>query len=165
MIFLTVGTQLPFDRLTRAVDDWCAANPSAHVIGQIADPGSEGFRPQHFEWQSFIEPAEFDRRFDEADLIVAHAGMGSIITALTRAKPVLIMPRRANLREHRNDHQLATADRFADRPGVHVAHDEESVGPWLSRLLAMPERGDSPRLSPFASPQLLEAIRAFIQSS
>ena len=164
MIFLTVGTQLPFDRLTRAVDDWCVTSPETPVFGQIADPGPEGYRPRHFAWQAFVEPAEFDQRFEQADIVIAHAGMGSIITALTRAKPVLIMPRRADLREQRNDHQLATAAQFEGRPGVHVARDESEVGPMLDRVLATEGHGVAPGASPFASPRLIEALRTFIHA-
>jgi UDP-N-acetylglucosamine transferase subunit ALG13 len=169
VIFLTVGTQLPFDRLTRAVDDWCAAHPDIPIFGQIADPGEGGYRPQHFEWQAFVEPAEFDRRFEEAPLIIAHAGMGSIITALTLAKPVPIMPRRADLREQRNDHQLATAAQFEHRPGVWVAPDEAAIGPLLDQVLDGLRNTSPPGtpggVSPYASPQLIEAIRSFIHSA
>ena len=67
--------------------------------------------------------AEFDELFEQASLIISHAGMGSILTALSSAKPVLIMPRRADLNEHRNDHQLATAKKFADKNGCFVFND------------------------------------------
>ncbi len=165
MIFLTVGTQLPFDRLTRAVDEWCAANPGATVFGQIAEPGEGGHRPRHFEWQPFVEPAEFDRRFEEAELVIAHAGMGSIITALSYGKPILIMPRRADLREQRNDHQLATAAQFAGRPGVHVAPDEAALATELDALQGQARRQAAPGISPFASEPLIRTIRDFIHGS
>ena len=45
MIFVTVGTQLPFDRLVRAVDAWAAEHPQVDVFGQI---GPASFRPKHF---------------------------------------------------------------------------------------------------------------------
>lgn len=166
MIFLTVGTQLPFDRLTRSVDAWCEMHPDQRVFGQIAEPGPENYRPSHFEWAPFVEPAEFDRRFQEADLIIAHAGMGSIITALTLAKPILILPRRADLREQRNDHQLATASRFSTRPGVHAAADESEVGSLLNRLCAAVQGGGPSSVNPaYAEDRLIAFLRDFIGSS
>ena len=66
--------------------------------------------------------------------IVAHAGMGTILTALELGKPLLIMPRRAALGEHRNDHQLATAERFAAVDGVKVAFDETEFALKLDEL-------------------------------
>jgi hypothetical protein len=36
MIFATVGTQLPFDRLLLGLDSWAAANPGIPVLAQAA---------------------------------------------------------------------------------------------------------------------------------
>ncbi len=59
MIFLTVGTQLPFDRLVAAVDAWAARQPGQEVFGQISDPGPAGYRPKHFAWVADLDPAAF----------------------------------------------------------------------------------------------------------
>ena len=58
------------------------------------------------------------------------------ISAMTHARPILIMPRQAALGEHRNDHQLATADRLKDRTGVFVAADEAALSERLYALAA-----------------------------
>lgn len=137
MIFLTVGTQLPFDRLVRSVDRWCEQNKFSDVVGQVALRGAQqGYRPRHFHWVDFMEPREFERHFDIADMIVAHAGMGSIITAIMKTKPILLLPRRAALGEQRNDHQLATVERFRDRAGIFVAREEEEVPEQLGAMFA-----------------------------
>ena len=73
-----------------------------------------------------------------ADAIVAHAGMGTILTALELGKPLLVLPRRASLGEHRNEHQLATARRFADTGRLAVAFDESELA---QRLDELPLRG------------------------
>ena len=86
MIFLTVGSELAFDRLVKAVDHWCGLHNFNEVFGQIADKGPNGYRPLNFEYTEFISPEEYCRRYEEAELIVGHAGMGSIITALAKAK-------------------------------------------------------------------------------
>ena len=118
-LLLTVGTQLPFDRLTRALDDWFAMTRygDLHVFGQIGPVGGTGYRPLHFEWTDFLSPEEFGARFDEATHIVAHAGMGTIISAMVAAKPITILPRLAVLGEQRNDHQSATIRNFSNKPG------------------------------------------------
>lgn len=165
-IFLTVGTQLPFDRLVRSVDAWAGADGRGQtVFGQIAEPGPGGHRPVNFNWIAHLDPASFEARFAAADLIVAHAGMGSIIGALAAPKPILILPRRAALGEQRNDHQLATARRFAGRPGVTVCMDEAELGPVLDRLLSAAAGSEGAAASTIgaeASPGLLGAIRAFV---
>lgn len=161
MIFLTVGTQLPFDRLVRALDAFAAARPGIEIFGQIADPGTDGYRPKHFPFVANLAPPEFQQRCRDARLIVAHAGMGSLITAMTFGKPILVMPRRGDLGEHRNDHQVATAARLGDRPGVAVAADGAALAARLDQLLAGAGTAGG-GLSPFAEPRLIEAVRAAI---
>lgn len=155
MIFLTVGTQLPFDRLVRAVDDW-AAKGEMPVFGQISEEAT--YKPANFEWTARLSPSEFAARFAAASAVVSHAGTGTIISALTRCKPILIMPRHASLGEHRNEHQLATVDRFGKRPGIWVAGDHEELPPALTRMLSAPLATAS--LTPFAEPELVGAQRA-----
>lgn len=163
MIFVTVGTQLPFDRLIRAVDAWCSVGERGEVFGQIARPGPEGYAPQHFEWQEFLDPNEFRERFSSATMVIAHAGMGSIISALSMGKPIVIMPRKASLGEHRNDHQAGTALRFSTRAGIFVAPDENSFGAAaLSALEAVSTSGPGARPEP--DPRLVDCIRQFIFS-
>ena len=120
MIFVTVGAQMPFDRLVRAVDDWAGRVP-AEIFAQI---GPSSLRPRHMAWTRFLAPADFLAQVGAADLLVAHAGMGSIITALEYGKPILVMPRRGELGETRNNHQVATTKRFRGFGRVEVALDE-----------------------------------------
>lgn len=160
MILLTVGSQLPFDRLVRAMDVWCGWNPGRDVVAQIGEPGAHGYRPQNFEWHPFIAPRRFDELMNRADLIVAHAGMGSIIQALRRSKPIVIMPRKASLGEHRNEHQHATAVRFADRRGIYVAYDETTLAATLER--ASVAGASTGALSAYADPDLIGSVRRFI---
>ncbi len=163
MILLTVGTQLPFDRLVRAIDAWCAEQGTETVFGQIADPGAGGYRPAHFEWASFVDPERFDALFAEARVIVGHAGMGTIIGGLTAGKPVVIMPRRAALGEHRNDHQWATAMQFRDRALLHVATDETELPAAIeAALAAAPEAQGAARTPGHAEEGLIAALSAFI---
>ena len=155
-VFVTVGTQLPFDRMVRAVDDW-ATEGGHDVFAQI---GPTDLRPHNVRFRDFVDPATFDREYGEADLIIAHAGMGSILTALQMRKPIVIMPRVASLGEHRNDHQRSTADRFRSTAGVYVADDESALVALLSDVaqLAGPEAG----FSADAQPTLLQAISDFV---
>ena len=161
MIFLTVGSQLPFDRLVRAVDAWVASQAAVSVFGQIADPGPGGYHPEHFQWQRFLEPPEFDRYFEQADLVVAHAGMGSIIAALVAPKPIVVLPRRGHLGEHRNDHQYATAQKFQGRENVFVAMSEEELPSVMDAARSQPAAGDG-LARPYADQRLIRAVRGFI---
>lgn len=161
MIFVTVGTQLPFDRLIASVDSWVEKTGRADVFAQIANPGSDGYKPKHFEFTAHVSPAEFKQRCQDAECIVAHAGMGSIITAMTYAKPLIIMPRRAHLAEHRNDHQFATVKQFGDQPGIHVAVDADALSQTLNAFFTnVPENRSATPIPSAAEHRLIDAVRS-----
>ncbi len=48
MIFVTVGFQLGFDRLIKAMDNWCQSSGHEDVFGQLGELGENGYRPEHF---------------------------------------------------------------------------------------------------------------------
>jgi UDP-N-acetylglucosamine transferase subunit ALG13 len=157
VIFVTVGTQLPFDRLIGAIDAWASADSRIPVFAQI---GPSRLRPRHIEYAQFVSPAECAQRMEDASAIVAHAGMGTILTALELGKPLLVLPRRAALGEHRNEHQLATAHRFAELGKLHVAFDESELPFALDELNRDVVQ---PRLGAYAPEPLLKSLRAFIR--
>jgi UDP-N-acetylglucosamine transferase subunit ALG13 len=156
VIFVTVGTQLPFDRLIAAVDDWAAAGEDREVFAQI---GPSSLQPRHITYAQFISPTECSERMSAASAIVAHAGMGTILTALEMGKPLLVMPRSAALGEHRNDHQLATVRRFSGVGSVKAAFDELELP---GRLDELDRAAAHPCISRDAPDDMLSALRAFI---
>ncbi|MHC4416222.1 MAG: glycosyltransferase [Planctomycetota bacterium] len=157
MIFVTVGAQMPFDRLVRKVDAWAQTTGRSDVLAQI---GFTDWRPAHMDWTAFLDPADYRQRLFEADAVVTHAGMGTILTALEFGKPTLVMPRQACLRETRNDHQFGTARAFAEAGRVAVAWDEQELLGWLSRLESVPA---PTRVGSHASLSLLSALRRFVR--
>jgi UDP-N-acetylglucosamine transferase subunit ALG13 len=159
MIFVTVGTELPFDRLIGVVDEWAGRTERADVFAQIGDSYK---RPLNIRYKTFIEPGEFTRRFASADVIVSHAGMGTILSALQYQKPIVVMPRRASLREHRNEHQLATARRLAALGKVTVAFDDAELAQTLDRLGELKAQD---RIGAYASDGLISTLREFIDGA
>lgn len=120
MIFITVGTQFPFDRLIKSVDEWAHDNPDVEIFGQI---GNGDYIPKNFSYTEDLSPEDFNSYFSQAELIVAHAGMGTIISSLLDSKPVIAFPRDSDLGEHRNQHQKSTCVRFSTLEGFYVATD------------------------------------------
>jgi UDP-N-acetylglucosamine transferase subunit ALG13 len=147
---------MPFDRLVKALDKWAAANPDVTVVAQT---GETQFVPEALECHAFLAPEKFAACQMNAEVIVSHAGMGAILSAGMLGKPLIMMPRRHALGEHRNDHQMATARRFEGRPGIHVAWDEGALAALLDRRRDL---AAAPELSHHASPELLSAIDDFI---
>ncbi|MEW4489256.1 glycosyltransferase [Thalassoglobus sp. JC818] len=132
MIFVTVGSLQSFDRLVQAVDEWVqTSNSSEEVIAQI---GKSTYEPKSFQPVETLTPDEYRSTFDRARLVVAHAGMGTIITALETGKLTVVMPRRGHLNETRNDHQMATVSRFKRSERIRVAEDEAALPGVLDEL-------------------------------
>ena len=157
MIFVTVGAQMPFDRLIKTIDQWAQKNNRDDVFAQI---GQTDFRPSYIKWTHFLKPNEFMHYYDSAKVIVAHAGTGSIITALQMGKPILVMPRQASLRETRNDHQVATTERFRHIGSVTVASNESEL---LAKLEDIDDLRGGDVIEANASHELVGAIREFIE--
>ena len=156
MIFVTVGAQMPFDLLIKTVDQWAREHGREDVFAQI---GLTDYRPTNIQWTTFLSTEEFKQRYEAASVIIAYAGTGSIITALQLGKPILIMPRRASLRETRNVHQVATAEQFRRFDSVLVALDEKEL---ITRLEGIDNLRGRQSIEPYASRELVEAIREFI---
>ena len=73
MIFVTIGSMFPFDRLIRAMDAWAAAQPQPAAL--LAQIGDGGFEPGHMRWVRSLPRDAYARAVAEADLVVAHAGI------------------------------------------------------------------------------------------
>jgi UDP-N-acetylglucosamine transferase subunit ALG13 len=155
MIYVTVGTQLPFDRLIGLVDSW-ALSSNVDVLAQVG-PSSVVY--SNIKTVPFLSPAESKLAVQRADVIVAHAGMGSILSALELGKTIIIFPRRFEMGEHRNDHQMATARAFENHPLIKVAYSNED----LYKLL---NEGDAnhvgERLSPYAPDSFINSLREIL---
>ena len=159
MIFVTVGGQMPFDRLIRAVDEWAGSRLGSGVFAQI---GRSDFRPKAIETTNFMDAIEYRKRVEAANLIVAHAGMGTIITALECGKPIIVMPRQGKLRETRNDHQVAMATHLLEQGRVVVAFHEQQL---IERLNQFETFREMERIESHASPRLIATLRGFIEES
>ena len=113
-LLFTAGTQLDFPRLQQAVEEVARLQPQWQLTFQ-AGPGAR--LEALSQWPNvharpLFTGDEFQALFEAAELVVTHAGMGNIIACLEAGKPLMMLPRRANLGEHRNDHQTDTAEAF-----------------------------------------------------
>ena len=161
-IFVTVGSIHPFDRLISAVDEWVEETQFAGDV--LAQFGNSSFQAKSIETTRSLSPNDYSKIFSESDLIVGHAGMGTMITALDLGKPIIVMPRSAALGEHDNDHQFATVQHFQRGEWIQIAEDEAQL---KSLLTAAMRRFSDIKESEVASwppdPVLISKIREFIQ--
>ena len=157
MILLTVGTQLPFDRFVKQVDEWAHKNPGVEILAQIADGD---YIPKHMQYVDYLKAGKYDKAFKQASVVLAHAGMGTVINSLIASKPVVVYPRKASLGEHRNEHQLATCQKLENLKGCYVAYEPDELFQTLDELSTL--EGGS--IAPFANDDLLKTIDQFISS-
>ena len=132
MIFLTVGTQFPFDRLIGAVDQAVAEGIITEDI--VAQIGQNARPPQHFSGQASMDKTQFDQAFRQADTIISHAGMGTITQAMDHGKPLLVLPRRKCFGEVVNDHQVDIAEKFSELGHLIMAGEAEDLGACYLQL-------------------------------
>lgn len=119
---------MPFDRLVSVVDDWVKAK-KIKVVAQI---GKSDKLFKNIHAFDYVSEDQLYRYIEEADIVVAHAGMGTILSALKIGKALIIMPRSAAKGEHRNNHQYGTASKIKNIDGVHVVWDEEDLVAMLN---------------------------------
>lgn len=123
--FVSVGNATqPFVRLLDAVCELAPQLPQPVLVQfgaaqAFACPGCTGV--------AFMEMGAFAQRVSEAELLILHAGAGSVIHAVRAGKTPVVVPRRASLGEHVDDHQLEFAHELEKIGKVLVAHDTATL--------------------------------------
>ena len=111
MILVTLGTQdKSFHRLLEEIDRLIQKKViQDRVVVQAGDTKFESKRMEIFD---LLPMDEFESYMEEADLVITHGGIGSILTALKYGKKVIAVPRLSKYKEHTNDHQLQIIQTF-----------------------------------------------------
>jgi beta-1,4-N-acetylglucosaminyltransferase len=92
-IFVTVGTT-SFDSLIRFIDEELR-NEGYEIIFQI----SEGkYIPKNFEYFNFSEDIDF--YYKNCDVVITHAGAGSVYRLLELKKKIIIIPNMERVDKH-----------------------------------------------------------------
>ncbi len=159
MILVSVGTQLPFDRLIKTVDEWALARKRKDVVGQI---GPTDYLPKAIDYFPFMEHDRFFALQSKCRVMVSHAGMGSIITALELGKPLIILARDHLRHEHRNAHQSDTLRQFANLAGIYAARDEAHLLELLDSHETLTAR---PSIDASAPREFVERLAEYVQNT
>ena len=151
---------MPFDRLILALSAWAKKQSnSVEIFSQIGDTD---ITPSLMRTASSLSPSAFRNAVQDAEIVVAHAGMGAVLTAMEFGKRLVVLPRLGALQETRNDHQVATANWLSQKPGVYVAMSESELGGAIDRARSEPL--GTKEISPFATPELIAALKTYILS-
>ncbi len=96
----------------------------------------------------FLPADDLTAAMRKADLVVAHAGVGSALTAMQAGHAPLLVPRRSFRGEHVDDHQVQIARHLVSR-GLSVACDADQLNPDITMVAA------SQRVAPTIPPQFV----------
>jgi beta-1,4-N-acetylglucosaminyltransferase len=136
IILVTVGnSQWDFSRLVSKMDA-IARDITEDVVMQI---GSSKLIPKNAKYFRFVPKEEMDRLHDEARVVVSHAGIGSILTAIDYKKPLIIVPRMSIFNEMIDDHQSEISKELEKQQGILVIWDIDSLNEdFLNSQLILP---------------------------
>ena len=126
MIFITVGSQkFQFNRLLKKIDE--LINKKIIKEKVYAQIGASDYKPINYEYTDFMTQDEFNKKIDECDLLITHAGTGVIVNAVKKEKKVIATPRLAKYGEHVDDHQIQLIQQFDELNFIEPCYDLEDL--------------------------------------
>ena len=119
MILVLLGTQNnSFYRLLEEVQKCIDEDIIKDKV--IVQAGSTKFESKDMEVFNLIEQDKFNILMEQADTIITHGGVGSIVTAVKLGKKVIAVPRLKQYGEHVNDHQIQIVETFSNQGFIKV---------------------------------------------
>ena len=129
MIFVTVGTQdKEFKRLFCEIDRLIESKIiTDEVIAQI---GHTKFVSDKMKIKKFFTQTELKEIIKNANFVITHGGVGTILECVKENKKVIAVPRLKKYKEHVNDHQIQIIQNFNERKlivGIEKVEDLEDA--------------------------------------
>lgn len=133
MIFVTVGSQkFQFNRLLKEIDNLIEKKIiNEDVFAQI---GVSDYKPQNYKYVDFTSQDEFEKRINEANLIITHGGTGVIVNSLKKNKKVIAIPRLAKYGEHVDNHQIQLINEFEEMNFIEPVYEIDKLQQALKNI-------------------------------
>jgi UDP-N-acetylglucosamine transferase subunit ALG13 len=156
LVFATVGTDHhQFGRLVDWLDRWLEANVEDGVTALVQIGTSP--RPRRARSVAYLRYDDMEETMRRACAIVTHGGPGSIMLASWLGKRPIVVPRRAALGEHVDNHQVMFTERLAETGTIALADSEARLHELLSAAVA----GDGDPVAARDREHVDEAVRRF----
>ena len=127
-VLVTIGSMIEkkFTRLFKIIDELCEEGvlDGSHLKAQV---GFDDYKSDHFKSFDMIADEDFKKMIDECDLIITHAGTGTVVSSIKKRKKVIVFPRMEKYGEHYDNHQLELANLFASQGYVLQARNKEEL--------------------------------------
>lgn len=131
MIFVCIGSRdYQFNRLLKALDELVQSGELKDEI--FAQIGQSQYVPKHYAWQRYLDADTFQQYLSNAQLIISHAGVGTLLRALKMGKSVIAVPRYAKFGEHIDDHQHQIADVLSGEGYLYQVKDIADLGSTIT---------------------------------
>ena len=134
-VLVAIGSmaEKKFTRLFKILDALCEEGvlDGSQLTAQV---GFDHYQSKYYACFDMIADEDFKRLIDEADLIIAHAGTGTVTSSIKRGKKVIIFPRLAEYDEHYDDHQLDLADLFTGQGYVLQARTKDELRDCIEHI-------------------------------
>ncbi len=157
LVFVTVGTDHHrFDRLIDSIAKWGARNPDVRIVVQHGN----AHPIDGVECSAFLAPERFRELLATASAVVCPGGPGGIMETRAAGLRPIVMPRRGDLGEHVDDHQLAFSRFLAEHDLITLAEQDADLALALDRVVESPDAYVIPATS--ESPAGITGVGALI---
>lgn len=129
MTLVTLGTQ--HQEFTRLLDYIENSNLKGEIIVQAGYTKYESKKMKIFD---FISYDEMEKYIDKCDLVITHAGTGSIVMPLKKGKKVIACARLSKFGEHVDDHQVELVDVFYSEGYILKIDEDTSLDEVLKNI-------------------------------
>ena len=129
MILVTLGTQK--EQFTRLLDYIENSNIKDEIIVQA---GHTKYSSKKMKIFDFIPYDKMNEYIEKADLIITHAGTGSILMPLKKGKKIIACPRIAKYEEHVDDHQLQIVEVFKEEGHILELSDSNNLNDLIKGI-------------------------------
>jgi UDP-N-acetylglucosamine transferase subunit ALG13 len=138
-VFVTAGTDHhPFDRLVEMVEAWASARRAAGKPVEVFFQHGTSRSPEGHDSADYLDYGEMLSRMRSAAVIVSHGGPATIMDARAARRVPIVVPRRRELGEHVDDHQVRFTMLLDERGEIYLARDAHHLCELLDQALAEP---------------------------
>jgi UDP-N-acetylglucosamine transferase subunit ALG13 len=155
MIFVTVGTHTQgFDRLLKEIDRLVENKRINENI--FVEISNSNYLPKNYNYTRLLPHKRYKEMIKKADIVITHAGLGSVIDALSNNKPLIVVPRLKKFEEHVDDHQLELGKILEREKKAVVVYKIDSLDEAIRKVRKLKTQKNTEKK------KLIETIESFL---